>query len=255
MSHLTDEQFEEIIQGLSTEPEHFETCNQCRELLDEKKAMANRLQGAFAGIKPDEQLSKKILKQLDNERLYSRGEFVKRLSNIRLRTIKWPATAAAVLIIVAFLGLYVISPSPAMAAKAELVKIHQHNLSMDHEFYSEADPQKLAEYFKAKLGFTPSMPVPDQGMALRGCCVRYFQGQVVGSYVVDTPRGVMSIVVVAKEPQSLGIGTEFIHQGQVYWKSSFAKSDIVSVRIGDYSYCAVGEVSHEYLTELLNRLF
>jgi hypothetical protein len=29
---------------------------------------------------------------------------------------------------------------------------------------------------------------------------------------------------------------------------------MVTVRLGDYSYCAVGEISHEYLTELLSQL-
>ncbi len=141
-----------------------------------------------------------------------------------------------------------------MAARAELVKIHRHNLSADHEFYSEADPAKLAEYFKSKLGFSPFMPVPSQGMVLRGCCVRQFRGQIVGSYVVDTPQGVISVVVVTDKPQSLGMGDKFERQGRVFWKSSFAKCDMVTVRLGDYSYCAVGEVSHEYLTELLSRL-
>ena len=28
----------------------------------------------------------------------------------------------------------------------------------------------------------------------------------------------------------------------------------VSVRIGDYTYCAVGEISHEHLTELLSHI-
>jgi len=194
--------------------------------------------------------------QLTNKAVPKQSQFVKRLWNIRFQRIAWPAAAAAVLVMAVILGIYVISPSPAMAARAELVKIHKHNLSADHEheFYSEADPEKLAEYFKNKLGFSPFMPVPSRGMALRGCCVRHFRGQIAGSYVVDTPQGVMSVVVVTDKPETLGMGGKFEHQGQVFWKSSFAKCDMVTVRLGDYSYCAVGEISHEYLTELLSRL-
>ena len=254
MNHLTEEQFEDIIQGLLPEPEHLADCDRCRELLAEKAAIAERLRSAFASVKPDEQLANNIRAQLTHEALPKRVQFVKWLSNIRFKRIAWPTAAAAVLVMAVILGVYVISPSSAMAAQAELVKIHEHNLSAEHEFHSEADPEKLAEYFKSKLGFSPSMPVPSQGIALRGCCVRHFRGQVVGSYVVDTPQGVMSIVVVTDKPESLGMGGKFERQGRVFWKSSFAKCDMVTVRLGDYSYCAVGEISHEYLTDLLNRL-
>jgi hypothetical protein len=162
--------------------------------------------------------------------------------------------AAAILIIVVPLSVYFGTPSAARAAHAELVKIHNHNLSPGHEFYSEAEPEKLAEYFKDKLGFNPRLPESSRGLALRGCCVRHFRGQVVGSYVVETPEGVMSIVVVTDKPESLGIKSKFRKGQYTYWKSSFAKCDMVTVRIGDYSYCAVGEISHEYLTELLSQL-
>ena len=150
--------------------------------------------------------------------------------------------------------MYFAAPSAAKAAQAELVKIHNHNLSPAHEFHSEAEPGKLAEYFKSKLGFNPRLPELGHGMALRGCCVKHFRGEVVGSYVVATPQGIMSVIVVTDKPESLGIEGKFKKGEQTYWKSSFAKCDMVSVRIGDYSYCAVGEISHAYLTELLSQL-
>ncbi len=256
MNHLTEEQFEDIMQGLLPEPEHLTDCDLCRELLAEKKAIANRMRSAFDSVKPDKRLANNIRMQLTDKAVSEQPQSARRLSNIRFKRMAWPAAAAAVLVMAVILGVYVISPSSAMAARAELVKIHNHNLSTDHEheFYSEADPVKLAEYFKSKLGFSPSMPITDQGMALRGCCVRHFRGQVVGSYVVDTPQGIMSVIVVTDKPETLGMGGKFECQGRVFWKSSFAKCDMVTVRLGDYSYCAVGEISHEYLTELLSRL-
>jgi hypothetical protein len=158
------------------------------------------------------------------------------------------------MVILVPLSLYFGAPSTAHAAHAELVRIHKENLAPDQEFYSEAEPEKLAAYFKDKLGFNPRLPEPGHGMALRGCCVRHFRGQVVGSYVVVTPRGIMSVVVVTDKPESLGKSSRFTKGQQTYWRSSFAKNDMVSVRIGDYTYCAVGEISHEYLTELLIQL-
>ena len=191
--------------------------------------------------------------QLTKKTVTEQPQVPKRRAHVRFLRIAWSA-AAAVMVIATILGIYVLSPPSAMAARAELVKIHEHNLSADHEFHSEANPEKLAEYFKSKLGFSPSMPVSSQGMAIRGCCVRHFRGRIVGSYVVDTPQGVISVIVVTDKPQSLGMGDKFERQGRVFWRSSFAMCDMVTVRLGDYSYCAVGEISHKYLTELLTCL-
>ncbi|MHC4755786.1 MAG: anti-sigma factor family protein [Planctomycetota bacterium] len=217
MSHLTEEQFEDIIQGTLPEPEHLADCDRCKELLAEKTAIANRLRSAFASVKPNDRLAKNIRMQLTNKAEPEKPQFQKRQRNVRFRRIAWPAAAAAVLIVAVIFGVYDgINPQYAMAAKAELVKIHNHNLTEEHEFYSETDPEKLAEYFKSKLGFSPSMPVPGKGMALRGCCVRHFRGKVVGSYVVGTPQGVMSVIVVTDKPRSLGMSVKFEHEGRRY---------------------------------------
>lgn len=255
MSHLTDGQFEDIIQGVMPEPGHLSECDKCRARLAERKAVASRLHDAFAAVRANERLAEKIQTQLDYEAAKSeRRVFVRRLWNIHVRRVAWPAIAAAVLLISMIFGVYVVRPSSAMAAQAELVKIHEHNLSPSHEFYSEANPEKLAEYFRSKLGFSPNMPRLEQGMVLRGCCVAHFRGEIVGSYVVETPQGVMSIVVVTDRPESLGMGRKSQHKEYTFWKSSFAKCEMVTVRLGDYSYCAVGKISQEYLTALLIRL-
>ena len=258
MSHLSDEQLEEVMRGSPPKagPEHLEHCDECKERLAEKEALAGRLRSAFATIKPGEGLAERIRQQLNVGSRPSEHAHTIGLFNIRSHRREWSAiaAAAAVLIIGIPLIFYLGKPSSALAAQAALVKIHENNLSVKHEFYSEADPEKLAEYFKGKLGFSPSMPRPGRGLALRGCCVAHFRGEIVGSYVVDTPEGVMSIVVVTVQPESLGMGGKFERGGWIFWKSYFAKCEMVTVRLGDYSYCAVGEISHKYLTELLVRL-
>jgi len=253
MNHLSENEFEDIIRQSIPEPEHLSECDRCRKLLAEKKAVANRMRSAFSSIKANKKLVDNITNQISSKEISSRFHQVGILKKIAFKKIVWPA-AAAVFLTAAILGIYVVGPSPAMAARAELVKIHRHNLSDAHEFYNESDPEKLAGYFKDKLGFAPSMPALGKGMALRGCCVRHFQGQIVGSYVVDTPQGVMSVVVVTDKPESLGISGKFKYGGRAFYKSSFAKCDMVSTRLDNYSYCAVGEISYEYLTDLLARL-
>lgn len=257
MNHITDEQFEDILQGEETDLTHLRQCQNCRDRLAEKKAVAARLRSAFGSVQASSDLADRIRHQLHATATpTTTDQPMQRVSPSRHRWQLWPglAAAAAVLIVLVPLSLYFGMPSAARAAQAELVKIHNHNLLPDHEFYSEAEPGKLAEYFKSKLGFNPRLPEPGHGLALRGCCVKHFRGKVVGSYVVDTPQGVMSVVVATDKPESLGIRGKFKKGQYTYWKSSFAKCDMVSVRIGDYSYCAVGEISHEYLTELLSRL-
>jgi hypothetical protein len=151
------------------------------------------------------------------------------------------------------------SPSAATAAQAELAMIHQQNLSSHREFFNDADPEKLAEYFKDKLGFTPAFPCTGQGMAIRGCCVAYFKGQIVGSSIVDTPKGVISIIVVTDTPKEMGMSHISWKKGyeQGLWKSSYAQCSMVATRLSGNSYCAIGdvsEISYEYLMDLLSRL-
>ena len=257
MSHLTEEQFEDIIKGSMPEPQHIMECEDCKRALEEKKALMKRLRTAFASVKPNEELVTSVRENLISSaqaaKAHEETGHVKSFRIIPFKTIAWPA-AAAVFVIAAVIGIYTAGPRAAMAAPEELAQIHQSNLSDNHEFFSSSDPEKLAQYLTNELGFSPSMPVPGQGMALRGCCVRHFRGQIAGSYVVDTPEGIISIVIVTDKPDSLGMASSFEQNGHVFYKGSFAKCNMITIRLGDYSYCAVGEISHEYLTELLSRL-
>ena len=91
-------------------------------------------------------------------------------------------------------------------------------------------------------------------MSLRGCCIAHFRDKPVGSYVVDTPRGTISIIVVTDSHGSLGM-KDFIYRGEhTYMAGSFAKCEMVTVELDGYTYCAVGEVSREYLADLLEKL-
>lgn len=141
-----------------------------------------------------------------------------------------------------------------MAANAELAQIHSWNLDPDHMFFSESDPAKLASYFKKNLGFHPLMPKNHQGLALRGCCVQHFRGRETGSYVVDTPDGIISIIAVLDTLSELDMNECLEKNGYKFGKTAFANNSMVGVRIGSYTYCAVGEVSHEYLTNVLVQL-
>ncbi|MHC4494238.1 MAG: anti-sigma factor family protein [Planctomycetota bacterium] len=258
MNHMTDEQFEDILQGEDIDLAHLTECQDCRDRLAEKKAIAERLRSAFGSVQASPALVDRLRQKLRASATAATTDGpVQRVSPRRHRWQIWPglAAAAAVLIVLVPLSLYFGSPSAARAAQAELVGIHHENLGPDREFFSDAEPEKLAEYFKNELGFSPAFPCTGHGMAIRGCCVAHFRERIAGSYVVDTPQGVISIIVVTDTPKSMGMSRmlEKTRAGQACWKASFARCSMVTVRLGDYSYCAVGEISHKYLLELISR--
>jgi hypothetical protein len=166
--------------------------------------------------------------------------------------------AAAVLALMAIPITLSLRPSSAMAAQAELVKIHEHNLAAGHEFYGDSDPAKLAEYFRQKLSFVPAMPELDQGMKLRGCCLARFRGEPVGSYVVDTPQGAISIIVTTGPSLSCCQPGEISSHGRTMTVSSCTcgHCNMASMRLNGYTYFALGDqtVPHDTLVDLLLRL-
>lgn len=257
MNHLTEEQFEELMQGKEVRSVHLRHCIECRGRLTEKQALASRLRLAFAEIKPEKGLAERIRRQLKAGLISVESIGKRPLLKIRFQRRSWLsiASAAAGLIIVISLFFFLAEPSAAFAAQAELVGIHKDNLSADHdEFYHQTDPQKMAEYFERELGVIPIILRAMQGRSLRGGCLCRFRGQIAASYVVKTPQGMMSIVVVTDLPKSLGMERKFRRGKRVFWVGSFADCNLVAVRIGQYSYCAVGEVPDADLTEVLLRL-
>lgn len=247
MSHLNDEQFEELLQGNLSGTEHLEHCPQCQAKLAEQKALAKRLRLAFDGVKSSAGLAEKIREQMEPPNPKAEHK------NWR----GWSGLAAAVLFFVALpLGWYFMNDSTDHNVYAELSKIHHSNLAGENAFFSNDDPDQLSDYFRKELGFSPQFPTMGHGLGIRGCCVKHFRGQIVGSYVVDTPKGVISVIVVTDTPKSIGMERQKRPNTtkQKFWDGSFAHCNMVTVRLGDYSYCAVGEVTHDDLTVLLERL-
>lgn len=64
MSHLTAEQFENILSGGAGIPEHLAWCFQCSARLHEKYALAHRLQRAFFSIHAGAALGERICAQI-----------------------------------------------------------------------------------------------------------------------------------------------------------------------------------------------
>jgi hypothetical protein len=249
--HLNDEQLEEALAGAEAHAEHLSACADCRRRLQAQQEMRGRLQRAFAGAAAPADLAVRVRQSIGK-------------SNARPRVIRWMpalAAAAAAMIIAVPLIVVSLSTSDVQAAPSELAQIHQANLAQIQgnspgEFYVQDDPAKLAAYFKDKLHFTPAMPKLEQGMTMRGCCKSHFDKGIVGSYVVQTPSGYTSIVVVRDAPERLGLKDKTQRDGRTYFQGVSGCCTLVAVRLGDYTYCAVAmsELGTDKLVDLLGRL-
>ena len=256
MNHLSDEQLEEVLQGWAPEPDHVACCQQCRTRLEEQRAIRTRLRSAFASVRADNGLIDSIRSSLRPTEAAAAPCDLERSKPVRrVRRLLWPALAAAAVLVIGLpLGLYLVWPGQAAAAEGELWEIHQHGRSSHTDLYVHADPEEVAAYLHDKLGFRPAFPRLGVGMALRGCCVAHFRKKPAGSYVVDTDRGVISIIVVTEKKQVLGLTGSTEYKGRTYAAGSYRKCRMVAIELQGYTYCAVGEVPYAFLAELLDRL-
>jgi hypothetical protein len=254
MTHLNDEQFEDLLAGLQTaaQGEHLDQCQPCRQKLADMHAVRRRLKSAFEGAAVPAGLHDRIAQALagPTDAKPPAARPVVFFTPRRIGLAIW--SAAAAIVVAVLLGSFPYGPSPAVAAQRELVQIHKMNLSDGHDFFAEDEPDKLAQYFRERLGFSPLLPRLNQGMAIRGCCVAHFRGQIVGSYVVNTPHGRVSIIVVTDEPASIGLTAKrTLPDGHIAWTGALGMCNMAAVRMGKYTYTAVGETSVDALAQLL----
>jgi hypothetical protein len=257
MSHLTEEQFEEILQGASV-PDHVNDCSQCRARLAEKRALAKRLHKAFASVQANSELANRIRAQIGGApaRDEKKGPRKTIFLAVHRRLISGLAAAAAILLVAIPMGLYVSTGSEAHAAHLELVQLHQNNLRSMDQLFVHNDPNALADHLEKETGHCPAMISADPDVTVCGCCTGQFRGRKVGSYVVETPAGRISIMVLPDSPESLGMTRDKAQQPalRTMWHAACEDCNIAMVRIGDRSYCAVGEVPRKDLYKVLNTL-
>lgn len=257
MSHLTNEQLEDILAGQMQQPEHLRECEFCGSRLAEKRVLANRLKTAFEGLKPPPTLCETIRHRLAAEPQVAERSKLSHIADIFIGFERF-AVAASIAAVVLFVLLPFLGrmfrPSAAVASESRLVEIHRHNLSPDPNFYHEMDHAKLGSYFKEKLGFVPAMPKGCGCVRLQGCCVRQFDRQLVGTYVIDTPAGPVSIIVVKHPPEVPCMAERTVRQGYTLRHGSFKNFNFAALQIKDYTYFAVGEVADTYLVGVFEHI-
>ncbi|MHC4985037.1 MAG: anti-sigma factor family protein [Planctomycetota bacterium] len=256
MTHLTDEQFEHVLQGLTPPPPHLDECDSCRARLAEAEAVRGRLRSAMETVTADQALEDRIRAMLPSGGTYrAQRRPAARTLRLPLRRLLWPAIAVAAALVIAIpLMVFFGAPESAVATEESLYRIHEHSLSPHADFYAGSTPEELAVYLKDQLGFQPAVPNLKAGMRLRGCCVSHFRQKPVGTYVVDTDQGVISIIVLTDRADAAGLRGQMQVGDRTYETGSFARCQMVAVELNGYTYCAIGETSYEFLIDLLGRL-
>jgi len=145
----------------------------------------------------------------------------------------------------------------ATAAQPELAGIHdeflQHDAG-DNRFLDSDDPAALAAFLERKLGAAPMFPKPSGKMAVKCCCKTKFRGRAVGSYLLTTPEGPVSVVAVSDSLESLGLKCQVQRGARLYRACKYGDCNIVAYRLGAYTYCATGRTKRETLLAVLDRL-
>lgn len=258
MGHLTEEQFEDILQGRAEAPEHVDQCPQCRDRLDEKRALARRVSKAFSSIHAGAGLAGRIRAEIAAAGGPAAGTTAQpRILPLRARRHIWSglAIAAAILIVAIPRSLHIDTGSRVKAAQTALAGIHRTNLDSLEHLMEDENSHKQCQCMAGRMEDGTAMPCCARGLCMCGCQMRDFQGRVVPSCVIEKPNTPpISVVLVREAPEALGmtLGTGRTATGQAIWHATCGACNMASVRMGANSCCVIGDVPTENLVALLN---
>jgi len=258
MSHLTDEQFEDILQGRTEAPEHVDQCSECRDRLNEKRALARRVQQAFSSIYAGADLAGRIRAEIAAAGRPATGaEARPRIIPLRARRHIWSglAIAAAILIVAIPRSLQINTSSGVKAAQTALAGIHRTNLDSLEQLMEDEGTGTQCQCLAGKMEDGMGMPCCTRRLCMCGCRMRDFQGRVVPSCVIEKPNtSPISVVLVPESPEALGmtLGPSRTVTGQTIWHATCGACNMASVRMGAGSCCVMGDVPTENLVALLN---
>ena len=257
MSHLTDEQLEDILQGRTEAPEHVDQCPECRARLSGKRALARRVNKAFSSIHAGADLAGRIRAEIATTCPTTGAKARPQILPLRARRHIWPglAIAAAILIVVIPRSLHLDTGARVKAAQAALAGIHRINLdSLDQLMEDEASGKKC-QCLAGRTDDGTAMPCCTRGLCMCGCRMRDFQGRLVPSCVIEEPNTpAISVVLVPEAPEALGmtLGSGRTATGQEIWHATGGACNMASVRMGPGTCCVMGDVPQEDLVALLN---
>jgi hypothetical protein len=208
-------------------------------------------------VKAGDDLAARIRGALDARSAESRRPAAPaRLTPYYKRVFPSLAAAAAILAVLVPAWLYLNTTSRARAAQMELLQIHQANLGEQDSLFASQDPNAVAAYFEQRMGYAPALIRTDPSMEYCGCSVRQSGSERVGTYLIGTAAGKVSVVVLERTPKALGMSPlpRLSRPGMMVWTATCDCCNMAAVRAGDRTYYALGQVPYETLVDVLSRL-
>lgn len=250
MSHLTNEQMDEILLSGASEPDHLRECASCRVKLAHRRALGSRVRDAFASLHADDSLRDRIQAALTGQ---PNGPTAVRAAaapkRFPGRLYSMMAPAAAVILVALLITHFLGRPPQANAAQLELLRIHHHNLSEHGDMMTDLDPKSVEAYFEEYLDHAPDVVATGRGLNYCGCRVQTYRGQPVGSYVVDTSGAKVTVLTLQEMPEALGMKKMpgLSTADHITWVATCECCNMAAVRVSGQTYYALGEASHEEL--------
>ncbi|MFP4052444.1 MAG: hypothetical protein ACLFV7_01105 [Phycisphaerae bacterium] len=228
-----------------------------QRIVTEHRTLRNRLRAACYSQSPDPGLVFRIHASIRE----AEGNSTEGIRPGRMRSF-WPAvaSAAAVLLVVFAARTLLVTPRPAPGGQA---KVTQAVLAHIHEEHSELgrpsipflQREQFVREIKAATGLTPLVPDSDR-FTIRGGGAPIFFGEHAAAYVLGTPHGEVTVVVMRREPRALNFDHcwPVADQDGRMWACGFQAEKMVARRIGELTYCAVGRLTHEQLSAVVETI-
>jgi anti-sigma factor RsiW len=243
MSHLSTEQLEDLLAGEGGEArEHLDDCEACRQRLAEAELLRNRLRGAFEGVRPPADLASRILSESRNPPAPKRPV---------AKALRSGLAAAAVILLGVTLWMHLEANG---SAPSDLLAMHEGNVARVNGFHLAGEPERIVALLLEEVGRAPASPRLCQCSSLEGGRQGRLLGQSVGTYLVRTPKGEVSVVIAVARPVALGLEPMTHASGADLWCLHCDSCHIVAMRSDSATYVTVGDMSDEQLADVLLRV-
>jgi hypothetical protein len=251
---ISDVELEDLVEGdvdIATVEDE-----QIRQAVEGHRAMRRRLGTAFHSTRPGLALFVRIQSAVTAAGVKPAAE------SPREQTLTLPrwgiAVSAAAMVLVVLAAAILFRPdnsrpvtagsSPGKVAQAVLAHIHTETSS--HPAHPSDDWSDVRGYLAETTGIAPRL-ISGSRLQLVGGARTEFLGESAASYVLQTSRGPVTIVVMHAHPSRLNFDRcRQVDTGRV-WACGFRQSRMVAIRVGDLTYCAIGKFDHDRLSDLL----
>jgi hypothetical protein len=250
MSHLTDKQLEEVLQGLTSEPLHLGECPDCQRRLDDARAVRERLQQAFHTVTASEDLAARLHRMAQYNPSSDTSPRVMRLG-IQRRLWSILAAAAVILICAIPVSIFMNTGAEAEAAQTALSAMHHRGLEVPDSLFVAEDPAHMADHLENESGIRPVWVDTNGELTVQGCRCYLFKDRKVPTYLVQSPAGSLSITVLEESPRALGLKRDAVLG---VWTATHGCCNLAAVTHAGATYAACGDVAHEVLAQALKQL-